>query len=70
MVERAATPTISPWRRRVMQAAKAITTPLMPDDYLGLMNPAWSARELTGTIERIKPETEQALPVVVRPNFP
>ncbi|MBA2764229.1 MAG: ferredoxin reductase [Thermoleophilaceae bacterium] len=70
MVERAATPTISPWRRRLMHAARAITTPLVPDDYLGLMNPAWSARELTGTIERIKPETEQASTVVVRPNFP
>ena len=52
-----------------MRAAKAITFPLVPDDYLGLMNPAWSARELTGKIERIKPETRDTSTVVIRPNF-
>src|SRR5438309_6116171 len=70
MVERAATPTVSAWRRRVMRVAHAMTTPLAPDDYLGLLNPTWSARELTGTIVRIKPETEDASTVVVRPSFP
>jgi ferredoxin-NADP reductase len=70
MVERAATPTVSAWRRRVMRAARAMTTPLAPDDYLGLLNPAWSAQELTGTVVRIKPETEDASTVVVRPSFP
>jgi ferredoxin-NADP reductase len=70
MVERAATPTVSAWRRRVMRVARAMTTPLAPDDYFGLLNPAWSARELTGTIVRIKPETEDASTVVVRPSFP
>ena len=47
-----------------------MTTPLVPDDYLGLLDPRWSARELTGTIARIKPETEEAATVVVRPSFP
>lgn len=70
MVERAATPRVSALRRRLMGLAKAMTTPLVPDDYLGLINPAWSARELTGTIERIKPETQDTSTVVVRPNFP
>lgn len=70
MVERAAQPTVSPLRRHLLKVAEAITTPLVPDDYLGLLNPAWSARELTGTIVRLKPETEQATTVVVRPNFP
>jgi stearoyl-CoA 9-desaturase NADPH oxidoreductase len=46
-----------------------MTTPLVPDDYLALMNPAWSARELTGTIVRVQPETEDASTVVVRPSF-
>lgn len=70
MVERAATPRVSALRRNLMGLAKAMTTPLVPDDYLGLINPAWSARELTGTIERIKPETRDTSTVVVRPNFP
>jgi stearoyl-CoA 9-desaturase NADPH oxidoreductase len=69
MVEQAATPKVSALRRGAMRVARAMTTPLVPDDYLALMNPAWSARELTGTIVRIKAETEQAATVVVRPSF-
>ena len=59
MVERAATPKVTGLRRQVLRAAQALTTPLVPDDYLSLLNPRWSARELTGTIERIKPETDE-----------
>src|SRR5437899_1829011 len=70
MVERAATPRVSSTRRRLMHVARAITTPLVPDDYLGLLNPAWSARELTGTIVRLRPGTEDTTTVVVRPAFP
>jgi ferredoxin-NADP reductase len=53
-----------------MRLARAMTTPLVPDDYLALMNPAWSARELMGTIVAIRPETAEASTVVVRPSFP
>ena len=39
-------------------AARA-TTPLLPDDYLKLLNPLWSARELRGAVVdvRLKPRT-------------
>ena len=70
MVETAAEPRISALRRRAVKLARAMTTPLLPDDYLELLNPAWSARELTGTIVRVTPVTEQASTVVVRPSFP
>src|SRR5260370_41775468 len=70
MVERSAAPKVSAFRRQFLRAAQALTTPLVPDDYLGLLDPRWSARELTGTIERIKPETADAATVVVRPSFP
>lgn len=70
MVERAAEPSVSPLRRGLLRAARALTTPLLPDDYIALMNPAWSTRELTGTIVRIQPETDDASTVVVRPHFP
>ena len=30
----------------VRSAASRMTTPLLPDDYLHLINPLWSAREL------------------------
>ncbi|MDT7785332.1 MAG: stearoyl-CoA 9-desaturase oxidoreductase [Pseudonocardiales bacterium] len=70
MVERGAEPRTSVVRRRVLGAARALTTPLLPDDYLGLLNPAWSARELTGTVMRLKPETATTTTVVLKPNFP
>lgn len=70
MVERAAEPRIPALRRQAARLARAMTTPLVPDDYLELLNPAWSARELTGTIIRVTPVTEQASTVVVRPSFP
>ena len=62
-----------PWERvpweRVRQAGTRLTTPLHPDDYLSLVNPLWSARELRGRIERVVPETEDAATVVIRPGW-
>ena len=40
MVERGATPRISALRRQIVRVAQAMTTPLVPDDYLELLNPA------------------------------
>ena len=70
MVERAATPRISELRRQATRLARSMTTPLVPDDYLGLLNPAWSASELTGTIARHQARDTEASTVVIRPNFP
>ena len=46
---------------------RALFTPLLPDDYLELINPLWSTRELRGRIERIVPETDEAVTVLIRP---
>lgn len=70
MVERAAQPRVSKLRRQLLRLARAATTPLLPDDYIGLLDPRWSTREATGTIEEIRPETEDAATVVIRPSFP
>jgi ferredoxin-NADP reductase len=70
MVERAAEPNVSRLRRRVAKLARSLTTPLLPDDYLALINPAWSARESTGTVVRVVPEADGAATIVVRPNYP
>jgi ferredoxin-NADP reductase len=70
MVERAATPRISELRRQATRLARSMTTPLVPDDYLELLNPAWSASELTGTVRDIRPMTAEASTVIIRPNFP
>ena len=59
--------TAAPQRRRVADALTWLTTPLLPDDYLGLVNPLWSARELRGRVEAIAPETPDAATLVIRP---
>jgi ferredoxin-NADP reductase len=69
VVETGAAPQISSVRRRALGVARALTTPLLPDDYLALINPKWSTRELTGTIVRIRRETADAATVVIKPNF-
>src|SRR4051812_50169404 len=46
---------------------RSLFTPLLPDDYLELINPLWSTRELRGRIERIKRETGDAVTIVIRP---
>jgi ferredoxin-NADP reductase len=46
-----------------------ITTPLLPDDYLHLLNPLWSARELRGVVVEVVPETEHAATLVIKPGW-
>ena len=40
--------------------AEALATPLLPDDYLGYLNPLWSRREPRGIVEAVLPETADA----------
>jgi stearoyl-CoA 9-desaturase NADPH oxidoreductase len=54
---------------RVLRAVRALFSPLLPDDYLELINPLWSTRELRGRIERIEPETAEAATVLIRPGY-
>lgn len=54
----------------VGRAVRALTHPLLPDDYLGLIDPRWSARELTGTVVQARDETADSRTVVVRPTRP
>jgi ferredoxin-NADP reductase len=54
-------------RRRALRAISSLFSPLLPDDYLELINPLWSTRELRGRIERIEPETADAATVLIRP---
>jgi len=57
-----------PWER-VRRAGSKLTTPLLPDDYLHLLNPLWSSRELRGRVEEVVPETEDAATLVIRPGW-
>jgi ferredoxin-NADP reductase len=58
-----------PLGRRWRAAATRFTTPLLPDDYLTLVNPLWSARELRGRIVSVTPEAEDAATIVVEPGW-
>ncbi len=49
--------------------AARITTPLLPDDYLRLANPLWSARELRGRIAAVHRETEDSATLVIKPGW-
>ena len=49
-------------------AARA-TTPLLPDDYLKLLNPLWSARELRGQVVDVRKETEDSATVTIKPGW-
>jgi ferredoxin-NADP reductase len=46
-----------------------ITTPLLPDDYLHLANPLWSARELRGRILDVRRETTDSATLVIKPGW-
>jgi ferredoxin-NADP reductase len=67
MAERGAVPQIPVLRRRALHAVRSLFTPLLPDDYLELVNPLWSTQELRGRIERVVPETPDAVTVLIRP---
>jgi ferredoxin-NADP reductase len=59
---------VSAVRRRALRAARGLFTPLLPDDYLELINPLWSTKELRGRIERIRREDGDAATILIRPS--
>jgi ferredoxin-NADP reductase len=54
-------------RDRVLKLAAFITTPLLPEDYLDLVDPLRSGADLRGRIEAIQRETRDAATIVIRP---
>ncbi len=53
--------------RRALAAASWLTSPLSPDDYLGLLDPLWSARHPAGRVTAVLPEGPAAATLVIRP---
>lgn len=54
---------------RFRRAGSKLTTPLHPDDYLRLINPLWTSRELRGRVEKVVKETEDAATLVIKPGW-
>src|SRR5205807_819309 len=69
MPEVGATPKVPRLQRVALRAVRAFSTPLLPDDYLELINPLWSTRELRGRIERIEHVTSDAATVLIKPGY-
>ena len=64
-VDTASTPKVNVLRGLAARA----TTPLLPDDYLKLLNPLWSARELRGEVVDVRKETEDSATVTIKPGW-
>jgi stearoyl-CoA 9-desaturase NADPH oxidoreductase len=67
MAEVGARPKVSTARRKALGAVRSLFTPLLPDDYLELINPLWSTQELRGRVERLERQTEDAVTIVIKP---
>ncbi len=56
-------------RSRLRAVSWALTTPLLADDYLKLINPLWSSRELRGRIVEVRPETRDSVTLAIKPGW-
>lgn len=54
-------------RGRLWDAASLLTTPLLPDDFLGTVNPLWSSRQPAGRIVAVRRETADSATISIRP---
>ncbi|OBB94822.1 ferredoxin reductase [Mycobacterium sp. 852002-40037_SCH5390672] len=69
MAERGAQPNVPRGRRLFLRAVRRLFSPLQPDDYLEMINPLWTTRELRGKVERVEPQGSEAASVLIRPGY-
>ena len=69
MAERGAEPPVPRGRRLFLRAVRHLFSPLRPDDYLEMVNPLWTTKELRGKVERIEPQGSEAASVLIRPGY-
>lgn len=60
---------LTPSTDLVRSVLARMTTPLLPDDYLHLVNPLWTAREIRGRVVQVVPETDDAATLLIRPGW-
>jgi ferredoxin-NADP reductase len=61
------TSTVPRLRDRLLRLAELATTPLVPSDYLDILSPLRAGADLRGRIEELRPETRDAVTLVIRP---
>ncbi|MGK5115574.1 ferredoxin reductase [Geodermatophilus sp. CPCC 205506] len=62
-----ARPALRALRHRALRLAELVTTPLLPADYLDLVNPLRPGADLRGRVEAVHRETPDAATLVIRP---
>jgi ferredoxin-NADP reductase len=62
-------PEVPALQRRALRALRGLFTPLLPDDYLELINPLWSTQELRGRIECVTRESGDAVTILIKPGW-
>jgi stearoyl-CoA 9-desaturase NADPH oxidoreductase len=69
MAERGAEPHVPRGRRLFLRAVRRLFSPLQPDDYLEMINPLWTTKELRGKVERVEQQGSEAASVLIRPGY-
>ncbi|OBK18928.1 ferredoxin reductase [Mycobacterium asiaticum] len=69
MAERGAQPKVPRGRKWFLKAVRNLFKPLQPDDYIEMINPLWTTKELRGKVERIEPQGSEAASVLIRPGY-
>src|SRR5690242_18512841 len=69
MAERGAQPRVPRGRRLFLRAVRRLFSPLQPDDYLEMINPLWTTKELRGKVEGIEAQGSEAASVLIRPGY-
>lgn len=54
-------------RERILRVAELVTTPVLPADYLDLIDPLRSGADLRGRVVAVHPETRDAVTLTIRP---
>ncbi len=62
-----APPVLGRLRERAAQLAELIATPLVPSDFVDLLDPLRNSDDLRGRVVAVHPETRDAISIVIRP---
>jgi ferredoxin-NADP reductase len=69
MAERGAQPHVPRGRRLFLRVIRRLFSPLEPDDYLEMINPLWTTKELRGEVDRVEPQGSEAASILIKPGY-